>query len=455
MLVSGSRELRYTSRHWTSNSIRPPANSQVENLAIPIDTKSKRLLLLAFGSAMLVFAALSFVWGMANTAAMQAEEKDLAELLVTLAPGDPQTHYAAALLLDGSFEPSDFERASYHYERAAALAPYNYFLWLELGRARERRGDREGGLEALRKAKELAPNYSSVRWSLGNALVRQGSVEAGFDEIIGAVEGDGKYASAAAGLAWQIAEGDVAAAKELLRRSTGALCELAVTIARDGRVDDSMAIWIELPAGEKASNLKKQGEGLLASMIETKNFRNAVRISNEIGADEKEQLIGKIVNGGFEAPVKQPSVSVFDWQIGAGQSPQIALTDGQKRSGSYSLVLIFNPADRGKIDRQLSQTIAVEPGRTYTLQFFYRAKLETNHGLRWKISSSVDGQVLASSELLMNNSEWANSKTKFRIPAGTDGVLLSLTRENCVATICPLSGEIWFDDLELIEEPQA
>ena len=214
----------------------------MENLTIAIETNSKRLLLLAFGSAMLVFAGLSFVWGIANTAAMQAEEKELAELMVTLAPSDPQTHYAAALLLDGSFEPSDFERASYHYERAAALAPYNYFLWLELGRARERRGDREGGLKALGKAKELAPNYSSVRWSVGNALVRQGSVEEGFDEIIGAVGGDEKYASPAAGLAWQIAEGDAAIARRYLRGSTEALGELAVTIARDGRLDDSMAL---------------------------------------------------------------------------------------------------------------------------------------------------------------------------------------------------------------------
>jgi len=427
----------------------------VENLTIAIETNSKRLLLLAFGSAMLVFAGLSFVWGIANTAAMQAEEKELAELMVTLAPSDPQTHYAAALLLDGSFEPSDFERASYHYERAAALAPYNYFLWLELGRARERRGDREGGLKALGKAKELAPNYSSVRWSVGNALVRQGSVEEGFDEIIGAVGGDEKYASPAAGLAWQIAEGDAAIARRYLRSSTEALGELAVTIARDGRLDDSMAIWSELPKGEKTSTLKKQGEGLLARMIESKHFRNAVTITNDIGGDDEGPLRGKIVNGGFESPVKQPTASIFDWQIGTGRSPQIALTDGHKRSGSYSLVLVFNPAERGKIDRQLSQTIAVEPGRTYTLQLFYRAKLETSIGLRWKIISAADGQALATSEVLMNNSEWASSKTRFRIPVGTDGIVLSLIRENCVATLCPLSGEIWFDDLELIEEPQA
>ena len=161
--------------------------------------------------AVCLLAAWSFSkWGMASSASVRAERAEIAQFLTELAPDDPQTHYAAAVLLEKSFEPSDIERSLQELEIATGLAPENYLYWLDLGRARERAGDPEGAERALRRALHLAPNYSRVQWALGNALLRQGRVDEAFQEITKAVSSDpASFASPAAVTAWQFFGGDV------------------------------------------------------------------------------------------------------------------------------------------------------------------------------------------------------------------------------------------------------
>src|SRR5262245_56066591 len=60
---------------------------------------------------------------------------------VLLTPLDPEAHYARALAL---LEAGQLEAAISQLENAATLRPGDYLLWLELARARDRAGDKEG-----------------------------------------------------------------------------------------------------------------------------------------------------------------------------------------------------------------------------------------------------------------------------------------------------------------------
>jgi len=73
---------------------------------------------------------------------------------------DPEAHYTRAALLRGT---GAIPEALSAFEQAVVLRPRDYYLWLELGMAREEHGDPAGALTALNQAVELAPYYAQPR----------------------------------------------------------------------------------------------------------------------------------------------------------------------------------------------------------------------------------------------------------------------------------------------------
>src|SRR5205085_1594345 len=118
---------------------------------------------------------------------------------------DPLAHLTLARLYTVSFDPDDLPRSLEEYDRAAALAPNDYLVWTEVGRARAASGDAEGGAAALRRAVALAPNYAEPRWHLGNALLRAGRTDEAFAELRRAADADpSRYRPQTFNLAWQV-----------------------------------------------------------------------------------------------------------------------------------------------------------------------------------------------------------------------------------------------------------
>jgi len=99
--------------------------------------------------------------------------------------------------------------------------------------------------------------------------------------------------------------------------------------------------------------------------------------------------------------------------------------------------------------RQISQTVVVEPGKTYTFEAFYKQELTGAGALRWEISDSAGKQILAATENATNTTGWQPLTAKFTVPQGADAVVIKLAMMNCVSSVCPMSGKIWFDDISL------
>lgn len=418
----------------------------MQNKLIKIDSPLKRGLLAAAAFACLVTAYFPAKWGLAGSAASRTDILEVAELTIDLAPSNPYTHLTAAHLLEKNFSLDDLERSLAEYETAAALSPHDYLLWLELGRARERNGDAEGAELALRRAKDLAPNYSRVHWALGNALLRQGRTDEGFDEVRQSVASDPKYSSAAAYTAWQILDGDLDLVRSAIGDSVRLNAAIATLLAGQKRFDEAAEIWAGIPSEEKPENLRETGTLLLEQFLRAKNYRAAARVTADLTGGEAS--IGQFSNGDFESNIKIQNAGPFEWQLGTGSQPQIAPTTGQKHSGNNSLVIIFNTAE-SKDFRPVSQTIAVEPGRTYELELFYRSDLKTSVVLKWEIADASDGNVLASTGPIASLSEWTGLQAEFTVPEKSDGVIIRLARENCSGPVCPVNGNLWLDDFSL------
>ncbi|MCA1638303.1 MAG: tetratricopeptide repeat protein, partial [Acidobacteria bacterium] len=108
--------------------------------SIKLQTFASRIFLIFAGFACLILFFFFAKWCFANALAEKADTKEIAEMMVDLAPSDPQTHHSLAVLSEKTFLPEDLPKALAEYERATVLSPDDYRFWYALGKARERNG---------------------------------------------------------------------------------------------------------------------------------------------------------------------------------------------------------------------------------------------------------------------------------------------------------------------------
>lgn len=417
--------------------------------SIQLNSVLPRLVILIAIIFVLFLTFLALKWSFGSTIAKQSDSKEIAEFATQLAPNDPQSYYSLASMNERSFLPDDFAKALENYEKAVSVSPYDFRLWLALGKARERSGDDKGAEKALRKALELAPNYSEVHWILGNFLLRQGNEEEAFLQIRKAVEQDEKYANPAVVTVWQIFNGDINLISQKIGDSTPIKASLAPFLVKQKRFDEALSFWNSIPNEEKTTTYRKVGEDLITQFIEAKSFRNALTVQTQISKPEDEKFtVGSIFNGDFEKEVKTSKANLFDWRITEGIQPGISLDPSQKHGGNRSLILLFN-SDNGKELRTIQQTVVVESGRNYKLEGFYRSELKTLGTLKWEIADASDGKILATTNDVSASADWSPLSAEFTVPAATQAITIRLANLTCKQAICPVSGKVWFDDFSL------
>lgn len=418
--------------------------------SLPLNTLLNKLAVVAgvlFISGFLLFG---LNWGISNSAATRADSRELAEALVGWSPSDPQTHYAAAVFAARDQNDEARKASLAGFETAVALAPRNYLIWTEYGRALERAGETDRATLAFDRASELAPNYSSVAWARGNFLVRQGRVDAGFIEIRRAIKGTPSYAAAAAQLAWVSSGLNAERAVQFAGNDPTLGAALALILARAGDLDQAIGLWRGVPADLRKTDLKDPGLQLARLFFENARYRDALDV--EAGTRGKAFSVGSFRDPGFEEPIATDNSGLFDWKLGGGTNPSINPFDTVKRSGKYSLFLRFAGAGDQQSLRQLSQSVAVEPGAKYQFVYRYRAELTTSPDIRWSVAAIRSKEALADGPPLRTNADWAEESLSFVVPGDTDGVTITLRRDACTGTPCRTDGNLWLDDLELVRE---
>lgn len=412
---------------------------------VKLETTFARSFLIAGGFICLAASFFFAKWNFANAVSMRADSKEVADLAIQLAPGDPQTHYAVAVVYDKTFEAAHLTRSLDEYEKSTTLSPNNYILWLALGKARELNGDSTGAENALRKALELAPNYAAVQWAYGNFLIRSGRLDEGLALMSIAAAAKPEYMNNAVATAMVLLDGDTAKVRGMLGSTSAVNAALAAFELGGKHYDEAEAAWNLIPTDEKRAKFRDAGNTISAQLAGAKQFRLAVRAATDLW-DGEGPAMGRVLNGGFETAIKLKDARLFDWQIGSGAEPQIGLNEEQKHNGGYSLFMKFNAMQAADF-RQFSQTVAVDPGKPYSLEGFYRAELKGS--VAWEIADANDGKSLARSNAILSATDWTNFRVNFTVPAGSDGVIIRLVRDGCTSSICPISGKAWFDDLSL------
>ena len=416
-----------------------------------------RLPLLLLAAAALYCGWAGARWGIGVTMAEAAPATyatdpaaalESAEAAARLAPRDPFTHLMAARLNQFSFEPEAVPRALEEYRRAAELAPNDYLIWVEAGRARAALGDIEGGVRMLQRAAELAPSYAQPRWHLGNALLRAGRAEEAFAELRRATDADPNLRPQVFNLAWQVYAPDLARVADAVGKTPEARGQLVAVLAGRGNLDEAQKIWAGLgPEGQRGQ--QGAADALARALYAKGQYRRALSVLSEGGF--KGLAVGQFSDGGFESDVDAKGRALFGWNVSQHEGSLVAIDARNAHGGRRALRVTFSAS--AQVDfRNVGQVVAVEPGARYRLSFHVRTD-ELRSAATLVVAVSEPGApetILASSApAAQGTQDWQPVSFEFAAGPKTEAVLVRVVRVTCAEGACPIYGKIWYDDFNL------
>jgi hypothetical protein len=392
-------------------------------------------------------------WYLGNTVAEYApgvEEGgvDIARLATKWAPADPLTHWRLASLEEKAFSVENMAAAVREYQLAVTLSPNDYRYWMELGRALEASGDREGGERALRRAVALAPAYSHPRWHFGNLLLREGKLEEAFEQLSHAAAADNQMRPQVFDLAMRVFGGDVNEITRVAAVSPVARMQFAIYLATVKRFDDAMRMWATTSAADRRAQSELSMD-LKRSFFEAKQFRYAIEVMRQTDPDTNLPRPEQFWNGGFESNPAPVDTNSFAWVINSRPQAQISI-DSRAHTGHASLRMVFKANLLEKI--QLSQLIVVEPGAQYRFECFVRTEgLSSGSTPILVIQDAVDNTILGQANpLATGTNEWQQVTFDFKTNPQHDGIIVGFSRAPCgEGQICPIFGTVWYDDFNL------
>ena len=365
----------------------------------------------------------------------------VAEKATQLTPNDPQAHRAHGVVLGMLNSP---EEAAIALERAVALRPADYLLWIALGQARERLGDNPGATMAFNEAVNHAQFYANPRWQRGNFLLRTGQYESAFADLNQAARSKPELVPNLIDLAWSLSKGDPKLTEEIAQIKTPRMrLEFARVLMRHGKAQEAMEQYRS--AGAVPDEVKRE---VLTQLMEKSAFREAFEIWKQ-----DHETSGTLVNdGGFEKSLSL-SEAAFGWRVASSDLKTVSLSQdpNEPHNGAKSLRVDF-AGDLPTNVAVLSQLIPVEPSKTYVVTFAARSEDIVTGGLPVAVVTDATGarkRLAVSSPLSQGSADWQMITFEFTTEPETKAVTLGIERESCTTSPCPIFGSISLDSFSV------
>lgn len=311
----------------------------------------------------------------------------VAEKAIQMTPVDAQTHFAAAAVLSSLHRPAESAVA---LERAVALRPADYFLWLQLGLLRDQLGDTAGAITAFDEAIKLAPFYARPRWQRGNVLLRAGQYEAAFKDLSEAAHSNPELIPGLINLAWVISKGDAKLTEEWAQIKTSKRrVVFAKFLAGQGRPNEAVAQFTAV--GNFPEDVRRQ---LVQQLIAKGAFAAAFEVWNSApgSAPGAEQSPTRVYDGGFEAALTFDEIG-FGWRVPRNlKGVTFSLNSNQPQSGFKNLRVDFD-GDSNPNTELVSQLLLVKPSQRYQINFASRSDNVVTGGLPLVVVTDAGGEV--------------------------------------------------------------
>lgn len=361
---------------------------------------------------------------------------------IGLTPNDAEAHYARGTLFNYFQEPG---AALKELELAVSLRPRDYYLWQELGMTREQVGDQSGALFCFNEAVRLAPYYAQPLWQRGNFLFRRGRYDEAFADLRQAATSNPEFLPALIDLAWGSSGKDARLTDQIIQLPGGKeQYALALFFARHGKADEAVA---HLRSAGVISTADRRN--LVKELLAAGSIAQAFEVwSGKTG--DSPAARGTVFDGGFEGPLNLDETG-FGWRLAPAQPGLSMSQDGrQPQSGGRTLRIDFtghaNPAAE-----IFSQIIPIDPAIRYKLNFAARTSEIVTGGPLEVLVKDVNGQRLLgrSERLPANSGGWQTFSIEFVTGAASQAIAISLQRETCTSSPCPIFGVVSLDSFSL------
>ncbi len=376
------------------------------------------------------------------TYALTANNLSAAKKAVELTPNDAEAHFANAVVLSLS---DTLQQSVTELEQAVALRPADYTLWQQLGLLRDQTGDTTAALAAFNEAIKHAPFYSQPRWNRGNVLLRSRQYEAAFIDLNQAAQSNPELIPALLDLAWGLSRGDVNLTEQLAQIKGGKMrIAFAKLLARRGKAQEAMAQFGD--AGNVPDAIRRE---LLDQLLAKGAFKEAFDVWQSTQEPQAKNKQGPLIyDGGFEGSLSFGEGG-FGWRVPRdSQATSILLDSSQPHSGSKNLRIEFG----GNSNPSVSQLILLEPSRRYKINFASRSQDVVTGGLPFLLVSDASGaakRLGQSPPLAKGTSNWQPFSFEFTTSPATTAVVLSLQRESCTTSPCPIFGSVSLDSFSV------
>ncbi|MDQ3649233.1 MAG: tetratricopeptide repeat protein [Acidobacteriota bacterium] len=372
----------------------------------------------------------------------------LTEKGANISPSDPEARFAYAVALSRIGEHYEAIR---EFERAVALRPRHYHLWMELGRIRSRVDDLQGALAAFKEAVRYAPYYAQPRWQLGDVLYRMNRRDEAFAELRRAASSDPDLLPSLIDLAWVAYGEDADAVRQAVQpQTTATYLALGRFFADHGEFNEASHLF--RVAGAAADWERRQ---LLKKLLAANRFSDSYTVwaSGREDRDSGSQGGGAVItDGSFESEIDAEDDDGFGWQLVRDMpTVRVARDNNEPGAGTHSLRVDWNGAAHPSIS-VVSQLVLVEPNMRYRLNFMARTQNVVTGELPvvTVIDAGPDGRMLAQTEPLPSGtSGWQEYTVQFATSGATPAVRIIAQRQNCTSEPCPIFGRVWFDAFSL------
>jgi tetratricopeptide (TPR) repeat protein len=432
------------SRDQPTLSLHSTLNTEHSSLLVHRYVRLLLVTLAIAGCLMAIRAALTY--GAAHvliTYSLSSGNVAAARKATQLTPNNAEAHFAGAAVLSLSGAP---DQSTAELDQAAALRPADYSLWMQLGLLRDQTGDTVGALLAFDEAVKRAPYYAQPRWDRGNVLVRSQQYDAAFKDLTEAAQSNPELMPGLIELAWGLSRGDVKLTEQLAQINTEKMrIAFAKLLVRKGRAQDAIAQFGG--AANVPESLKQEltdqliGKGAFKEAFEV--WRGGQGISQGNGSPGP-----SIYDGGFEGTLSFGEGG-FAWRVPRDlQATSISLDSSQPHSGVRSLRIEFG----GNSNAAITQLILLAPATHYRINFAARSQEVVTGGLPYLAVSDASGDLKRlgqSVPLAKGTTNWQPYSFEFTTTSSSSAVVLSLQRENCSTSPCPIFGSVSLDSFSI------
>jgi hypothetical protein len=373
---------------------------------------------------------------------------------IRLIPSNPDPYYRMSLFHEWEMKSIDIEESLRFLKEAIKRNPLEQRYWLDFAQLLNMKAEKRGSEQALEKAISAFPTGYRGRWVSGTLLLQQGSPDKAFPHFTYILS---HYPNRSR-LVYDISNRSIDD-KDLLferliprdpssiNRYIGYLCEI-------GDYDSAKRAW-----------RKKVSYGFKSTREETIRYIERLISHGELGEGfetwkqtlREERLDTSsdgnlITNGGFE--LDKLLGGGFDWKIAKVKGTEISFDTSVAFEGKRSLKIAFDGKENVNF-YHVYQYLPLRPETEYTLKASIKSdKITTRSGVRIEIVGigGIGPRLYSASEPITGSNEWKEQTFTFKTPAGSQGGVIRVRREETQKLDRFIGGTVWIDDIQLREK---